>query len=159
MISPEYAAGFFDGEGNVTILPHSNNNSFLFCAQIANTNKNIIDLLQKQFGGSVGVRKRRHKKWKDCYVLYLAAKKAAIFLYTIRDFVIVKKPQVELALQFWEFTRQPKTERCELISIVRTNGVPAKHFRLKPEIIRRENEFRGRLSILNRRGVDGTGTV
>lgn len=96
-----YLAGLFDGEGYVGIVPgrqrKSENMSHTLRISISNNHPDLMKWLLKEFGGSI--RKKRQKgflnqEWR------LSSKQALVFLNTIRPFLIVKKEQVEIAIEF-----------------------------------------------------------
>jgi hypothetical protein len=108
-ISPQYAAGFFDGEGSVSICktkvaawprPY-----YTFQVNITNTDLEVLTRMQRTFGGSVKKRKREKRKWKQCYVLRLCSWDAFTFLQRIAPFVIVKRRQAEVGIEFQQTMR------------------------------------------------------
>lgn len=101
-ITLEYCAGFFDGEGNVTIheakakLGRLNQNSkFSLVTAIANQNVEVLIECQKRFGGylyAYGSSKVYH--W------ILANIHAAIFLREIHPWLKIKKEEALLGIFF-----------------------------------------------------------
>ena len=119
MLDPAYIAGFFDGEGTVSLIYtkrrawRSDSNKhvfgFKFVVGIANTHLPILEKFQKQFFGDIcknfTPRKKTHKQvfaWKIC-----SADRQHHFLRTISPFVVVRKRQVELGLAYLDTSVSP----------------------------------------------------
>lgn len=94
-----YTAGFFDGEGCVTIYRNVEGNSYVLNVAVYNTNLDILLQLRDWFGGYI-VDNPQRPKCKQSYTWRLGAIKAYVFLETIRPYVRVKIKQVGLALAF-----------------------------------------------------------
>jgi len=92
MLSNEYVAGFFDGEGCVSI-----NTTGRCTISITQKNPEVLYLIQKQYGGNV------HCKWKkhfECSHWLTNGKQDVIrFLNLIKPYVVVKKKEIDLGLQ------------------------------------------------------------
>ena len=68
MISLEYLAGFFDGEGCVTSHHLGGNSRSVICI-VGNTVKEAVELFQVTFGGSIRKREyKKHPNWKPLWV-------------------------------------------------------------------------------------------
>ncbi len=101
-----YVAGLFDGEGYVRVhrweKPNSTHIRYNLIAGINMTYRPIIEMLHAMFGG--GLHSNRHdlrsttQRCGFCWVV--ASQTAATFLRQVQPFVIVKKDQVDLALEF-----------------------------------------------------------
>ena len=119
MLDPAYIAGFFDGEGNASLIyskvrkqkrdPDKYIYAFKFTLAIANTFLPVLESLKEQFGGDISdnrtTRKPHHKKvfsWK-----LAGADGQLVFLKTISPFVIVKARQVELSLLYLDTAVAP----------------------------------------------------
>ena len=97
-----YAAGFFDGEGCVTITKASRKTKggMWGCRTImCNTNRDVLDVLQGKFGGNVH-KKKKIPGEKQAYNFTLAAGDAEAFLQAIAPYVLVKRGDVEVGLSF-----------------------------------------------------------
>lgn len=111
MISPAYAAGLFDGEGCVH-LRHQNLrpwktdgtkhvSRFMLMITIANTNRDVLDVLQRCFGGYVTTTAMSRRQWKTVFRWVLTgAGDQRRFLTAMSPHLIVKRRQVEIALQY-----------------------------------------------------------
>ena len=96
-----YIAGFFDGEGCVRIK-HANQggNSYYVIAHITNTNKEMLDKVEKLFGGNTRIQEKgRNKK---VYNWYITSSEAVDFLRVLSPFLIEKLEQAKLAIYFHE---------------------------------------------------------
>ena len=92
-----YLAGFFDGEGCISILKYTKGNwnpSYFLQAQIGQKYGNILDWVKENFGGNV--YKKRDQTW------IVTNFKAYEFIKLITPLLKYKKPQAELAIKFYE---------------------------------------------------------
>lgn len=98
----EYIAGFFDGEGCITIKRNVSRNgsiSHILRVGAVQCNPAPIYRIQAIYGGNIcwrkaTLRQRSTARWQiDC-------EKAARFLEDILPFLIVKRAEAELALEF-----------------------------------------------------------
>ena len=115
MLSPEYIAGLFDGEGCVSlcyskIRPWKKNPSkmvlgFKFVIGLCNTFGPVLYRLQEQFGGDISTSFHGNKvrNLKPVYAWKITGTEAQRkFLLTIEPFSIIKLRQVELGLSYLE---------------------------------------------------------
>jgi hypothetical protein len=99
----QYAAGFFDGEGCVQINPKkSQPNTFVAEVRITNTNLEVLEWHRTRFGGSIGVQppNKKVKKNKKCWYWSTASLIANAYLKTIVPFLVIKREQVQIAIDF-----------------------------------------------------------
>jgi len=99
-----YFAGLFDGEGCVYIYStnktlRSKNKKHVLSVVINNTNPVIIQELLKNFGGYLQYQEAKGNR-RALWYWKMSAKKAENFLKIIFPYLIVKKAEVELALEF-----------------------------------------------------------
>jgi len=107
-VQKAYLAGFFDGEGCIHIGKHQSKNTptpiYNLYVIVAQTNKAIIDDMLETVGlGSVHLYKRsfeKHKSDNDAYAWHLSGRHAADFLTAIKDYVKLKRFQLDVALEF-----------------------------------------------------------
>jgi hypothetical protein len=110
-ITSAYAAGFLDGEGNISIGKscQARNRERIYYSLnvcVANTNLQVLQRLQKTYGGTICKRKDyRHLNRKDGYRWRVTSWDAVAFLKELLPFLIVKRQQAELALQFQQTVR------------------------------------------------------
>lgn len=106
-----YIAGFFDGEGHVSIQkkkpnpPRWKNPSYKLVATITNTNEGIVEAINGQFqftGHKHGPYKQQSnfKHGKPIFQLTFTGSDCQEFLKAILPYVIVKHKQAEVALNF-----------------------------------------------------------
>jgi hypothetical protein len=124
-ISAAYWAGFFDGEGCITT---QEGKAGFVCAHVSITQADRTPLLlaQGELGGYVAVNKRHGcgsaRTWK-----WGSNKRDVVqqFLTVVRPYLLVKGPQVEVALQLLQLIGAPgqpaayKQERLELAASLR----------------------------------------
>jgi hypothetical protein len=97
-----YYAGFFDGEGCVSIRYDSRCDSHILKVSIANTDRRILDELADIFGGAICgpyQKKEHHVPW---YSWELQGRNAVPFLEAIRPYSRIKREQIELAFKIIE---------------------------------------------------------
>lgn len=155
ILSPQYVAGFFDGEGCVNLTVKGACKQVSLRVMIVNTDPLILDLLRIQYGGRTPAPRIHQDGWKGFRQLVLTDSKAINFLQEIAPFVIIKRPQIELALEFWRFQHLPRMQRCDLVRVGpahRRGHCPNKIVR-KPETIQKELEFKAKMHLLNKRGA------
>jgi len=122
-----YLAGVIDGEGYIGLEKTQRTKALKdqrwwspryqpnVC--VINTNKDLIDFLQKEWSGSVTLRRGNQIKfhWKTCWRWRLNQGRIVEFLTLIRPFLIVKPKQADLLLRFYR-ERKLKLHHREHIS-------------------------------------------
>jgi len=132
-ISPEYAAGFFDGEGCVHIsvtyrTTHAPNKrrkierkprtrlsrgvahyEWVSRATISNTNQKILEFFKSYWGGTINCNHQTSGRPNSKPVFWwgVASKKGEIFLRDIYPFLVVKKKHAEAYFAFRETIGKP----------------------------------------------------
>lgn len=99
-----YAAGFFDGEGCISI---SKNGSV--DVRIVNTSKAVLVKLQSLFGGSITNRTQKINKSQYTYSLY--GEEAIEFLNILKPYLVEKLTQVDTVFEYYELRKEIKTIR------------------------------------------------
>ena len=106
--SLEYIAGFVDGEGTITIRKYRTRNSIrgysynLYFA-VSNTNPEVLKAMRDVVGAGCVTRSNKFKNkphWKECFHWKAHSRKAAIIIEKLLPYLIIKKPQAQLALKF-----------------------------------------------------------
>lgn len=97
-----YAAGFFDGEGCITIAKNG-----AVDVRITNTGINVLQRLQSTFGGNIGNRSQKVNKKQYSYCFY--GDNAIEFIKKIKPFLIEKLPQAETILEYYELRNNIRT--------------------------------------------------
>lgn len=157
-LTPEYAAGFFDGEGcvNFQLMRYRRygkvrGRSISLRVMIGNTNLAVLRRFEETFGGSVHPKPRYAAQHKPTWVWAASFKQAVPFLLAIQPFVIVKTEQVALALEFAAWRGTGKSVRCDVPNPGHGAWVR------RPDTLVREEEFKQRMHDLNRRGIPAVG--
>jgi len=143
-LSLSYYAGYFDGEGTVTITTSGlsgkniNNSGWSYhtlVVMIANTNSEILKELKKYYSGSLLCYQRKNKKHRPCYQWRLCGRLAAKFLNDIYPFVRQKSNQVKIGLEFHSGLKS-------------SQGI--KYYKLTNEERKRQTILRTKIQQLNR---------
>lgn len=108
ILTDQYIAGFFDGEGCVSGSVIIGRSSYIQ-VQITQKLPEILIEIQKLYGG----RLIKVSGYKDirCHRLSFSNLEAKMLLYAIRDFVVVKKKQVDLAIDFLKLMEEQPLKR------------------------------------------------
>ncbi len=93
MISPEYIAGFVDGEGCFNIA--QTRGRFFPRLLIANTDRSILEVIKNQYGGDISQRPMGPSNWKDWCCIRLAGKSFKKIIQDIYPHLILKRAQAE----------------------------------------------------------------
>ena len=107
-----YAAGIVDGEGCITVTYHKGKAGkhrprFLPYVTVSNTKMEMINWLLDYFGGSYTTA-YHGGNWNHCYTWYLCTRDTVRdFLETIKPYLVIKKPQLELLLAFLDLGDSP----------------------------------------------------
>ena len=96
-LTPEYVAGFFDGEG--TILVSSSEAGGSLVVAISSTYLPILRYLHSVYGGYLRKAKSASNR-KDCWKRAISSSDAVRFIEDIRPFLIEKEPQAWLGLEY-----------------------------------------------------------
>jgi len=110
-----YLAGFFDGEGSISVTSCSTSLKIV----VTNTDRRAVNLFQKAFGGAIHTQDRSAINRKTCYQWYMHGKKAGYVLNALLPHLVVKKRRAEIALIFletywpaWRGKRTPQRYPC-----------------------------------------------
>lgn len=104
MYDAAWMAGFFDGEGSVSIVKYkpSGKRSIRYCLEtgVANTELSLVEPFLQTFGGHVAVD--TNDRWKTCFKWKTTSRKAVRFLEYIEPYVrsARKRRCIKLAVQF-----------------------------------------------------------
>jgi hypothetical protein len=113
MLELPYIAGFFDGEGYITVSHWKNAHKsyramspeyvrYQLHVGIGNTHKPLIDAIQAQCGGNVYAGDsayRKNPKNRICYNWRLSSRKAMHFLQNIAPYLVAKRDEALLAIE------------------------------------------------------------
>lgn len=131
-----YTAGFFDGEGSISIAIR-NRKWKNWCVEhilqisIGQKDGATLDWIKDNFGGRIYQIKR------DNSYFWVATNKVALkFLKDIIPFLQYKKPQAELAIKFYDGREEEKMHRMNDNELKRRNGIYQEMKLLKKIIIK-----------------------
>lgn len=101
-----YLAGILDGEGSIQIEIQSKNhvrktNYYSIRLLVINTDKFLMDWLESNFGGKVTARKLIPNR-RQCYKWNICSFKAAEILQECLPFMIVKKREAQVLIDFMQ---------------------------------------------------------
>lgn len=134
LVTPEYAAGFFDGEGTVYIRKARNGKYWHYRLEVAvgNTNREVLEAHKETFGGAVyeiNIKRVIAKGWSRQYKWQMNCSQAEVFLAAIAPHVIIKREYVELGLLFRKAANvAEKIELFNRYKEMRSTEVRTKHF-------------------------------
>ena len=97
-----YLAGFFDGEGCIGLENVKALKAHKLQIQVDNIHKDQLLMFKKLFGGSMYLvlRNKYNPNHHDIWCWKLADRKAEYFLKTISPYLITKKKQALIALEY-----------------------------------------------------------
>ena len=110
-ISPQYLAGFFDGEGTFSVLwqkaKHPQNfkkypHATVLLSQSGEEGLNLLTAIQKQYGGSIylHIKPGQHKAKKPAYKLYWNKQEGIKLCETLIPHLILKKEAAQAVLTY-----------------------------------------------------------
>lgn len=108
--SDQWAAGFFDGEGCVTIDRIASGGVRVpgpITAQITQKRAAPLEAIKAIFGGSIVPTKTP----SGCYRLRMRNKNALLFLNRIFPYCLVKRPEIEIVFAYMNFIKESKRPR------------------------------------------------
>jgi hypothetical protein len=102
LLSKEYIAGFFDGEGHVSITytKRPSGMDAKLCVKLTNTHLPVLETIQSMYGGSITATKKSAEHYLQCYVLGFSVEQSKTFLTDLLPFLVIKHSQAKLALKF-----------------------------------------------------------
>lgn len=143
-------AGFFDGEGCVNLTVSGRSRQVCLRLMIVNTDHEILSEIHLSFGGRLARPRGNRKGWKSFRQIVFSGKEAYEFLLSVYPFLVVKKRQAKLAIDFWNFQHRPSSERCE---IYKNPNCPIGYGRRRTQAtIETELLFKKQMHELNRKG-------
>jgi hypothetical protein len=111
----QYAAGFLDGEGCIGFS--INKNSVFPRVLIVNTNRNVLEMFQKRWGGDIKSSRVKGKPiWKERFTWRLSWSKCVSFLSQVEPFLVIKNKQAHTVFA-WDAIRPGKGRSYEKESV------------------------------------------
>ena len=97
-----YVAGVLDCDGAIWIsADHSRQSArYMMRVSVSNTRRGLLDFFAEHFGGRVNRYKKHSHKWKDEYRWAVNGLPAAEILNSCLPYLVIKRPQAMLALEF-----------------------------------------------------------
>ncbi len=142
MISDEYAAGFFDGEGSVYITYKTRVGGRKYHSvqiNVHNSVPGVIEEFQAKYGGTIRSYQPKGGK-RAAHRWTIEGRTALDFLLAVKPYCIVKLPQICLAIEYIE-TISPHNSGNQKIDMTE-------------ELWNRREDIRKRLSAFNHKGPD-----
>ena len=135
-----YIAGFFDGEGCITIdaWKSRKRQQFALRVRINNNDLEILTFIKNILGGSICIASRaneKHKTYKTCYAWAVACCSASRVLQKLLPYLKHTKKQALLALEFQELIQRGKFRGEK---------------RLTDEELQKRQEIKQKISYLNK---------
>jgi intein-encoded DNA endonuclease-like protein len=113
MITKEYIAGLFDGEGTVWVShKHKNKRGYIRAdVNITNTYREVLEIIKLMYGGCILQKKygEDKKHYKPCFVWTTSCKKALKFLIDIEPFSIIKRDKIKIAIEIQKLVSLKKS--------------------------------------------------
>lgn len=133
-----YVAGFFDGEGSITVTPVKRSPRGLspnhtLQVSIGNTDPRALEWIHNNFGGSLTVRYPNKKNHRNVLQWIIRAAMALPFLRAIEPFVKMKREQVRLGIQFQEPKHRHGSKRVTITELKRRELIRRKIQKLNGE--------------------------
>jgi len=101
-----YIAGFFDGEGCISLCKvkddsYRRNYNYMLAIHVSNTKLEILEMLHREFGGHFQrIKNKTTPNGKEIYVWALTRRIATRFIKAIYPYLRMKRRQAELALEY-----------------------------------------------------------
>lgn len=154
VISNEYAAGFFDGEGSVYANSRNNGRQPTVLVCISNTHEGILKLHQERWGGSISGKQIKSERHRPLWQWVLAPKNAARFLRDVYPHLVIKREVAGYALEWIAEMERPTSEKVVYERIVRVNGTVGTRPQVLPDHRSRVDAIVAKMRTVNARGFN-----
>jgi len=149
-ISPQYIAGFLDGEGHVTILKRNQYTRYpSYGLHVGFTNRDlrVLNAIKSVYGGNLFQKKRYKAAHSSAFELRIGKRSdVERLLSDVLPYLIIKREQAEIGLAFLQL-RRVKME----VTLKRGKSWPL--FKGNESDIEARAQMKQQLSVLNARGV------
>lgn len=106
-VDAAYIAGFLDGEGSIMIIGRAD--AFMLRVSFANNKRNVLEWIREKTGvGNVTEKSRENQNHATSYMLLINSNAANSLLKQVSKYLIIKKEQSLLAMEFFGNLRTPK---------------------------------------------------
>lgn len=101
-IQKAYYAGFFGGEGTVSIEVYKRKGKCtdLLALYVVNTDRRILEQLKTNFGGHIQKHSKSVLSVKTCWKWKITDRAGFNFLLVIHPYLVVKKLQADIAIEY-----------------------------------------------------------
>lgn len=97
-----YLAAMIDGEGSVSIVSGGHASGYVLRVWISNNHLGVLEYLKQTTGhGYIAVSYRGDEIRATQYALRATQNEAKALLDLAKEFIIIRRPQLELAEEFW----------------------------------------------------------
>jgi len=99
----EYAAGFFDGEGSISIAciqRKSRNPEYHIRIQMSNTDLSVLEKFKEMFAGQIYLIRKRNPNHTQAWKWSVGTAQSMLLLEQLLPHLVIKKKQAQLALEF-----------------------------------------------------------
>jgi hypothetical protein len=117
MIDIKYIAGFWDGEGSITIqrqkIKNSDKLQYFLYIKASNTNREVLEEIKKFFGiGVITTNGKPKEHYRQTWQYQSSCNDAYEIVKMLYPYLIIKKVQAELAMEFQERMNIYKKRCC-----------------------------------------------
>jgi len=113
-----YVAGILDGEGSISIVA-TNKGTLDLRINVANSNKELLSVLQSCYGGSVFLHRKSDSNHKPVWRWQLSGNATRVVFDDVRPYCIVKRRRVLLGLAFLETPKEESEKRAKITAALR----------------------------------------
>lgn len=106
-MTPEYLAGFFDGEGTFYLgKQYKNGKEYpkaqVLLSQSGDNGLKLLEQIQEKYGGSIYLHLRagQHKATKEAYKIYWNKEEAIKLINVLLPHLILKQKEASLVLEY-----------------------------------------------------------
>lgn len=132
----EYLAGFFDGEGCVSIIKNNRNGrrspTYVLVVAVSGTNPVPLRAFLDRFGGGLYSKKVYRKNHTASFMWIVQARPALAFLAEIEPLLVVKRQDASIGIEFQRLKTASASTR-----------------RLTSDAIKGRETLRGRLALIH----------
>jgi len=150
MMTSQYLAGLFDGEGCVRLCFRRKWGQISLSVILSNTYRPVLETVKEKYGGSISSSGGKTLATVPCYNLCLRDRLAESLLSDIAPHSIIKADQINLALEFRRFVTRSKEQRCVLVRRPLPLFPNRRIWEKTEETMAAELEYKDRISRLKR---------
>lgn len=111
-----YLAGIIDGEGTISIIFHKQKGypSYGVVLRVYNTNKELLEWIKEKNGygnirRQISIKNWTKSSWRQVYSWQIYPKNIRVLLPQILPYLIIKRKQAELTIEFLNLTKFPSS--------------------------------------------------